>query len=155
MVARLNFSHGTTEEHAARIRSIRKASHRTGTPIGILVDLPGPKIRVGKVFPDPLFLREGSLLTLTGRRLVGNQNVVSISHRTILTQLRRGDSVYLEDGTVRLKVIELREGEAVCRVVMSGPLYSGKGVNLPEKNLKLSALTPKDIALTNLLLTKG
>ena len=144
-VARLNFAHGTVEDHAARIRSIRKASHDLKTPIGILVDLPGPKIRVGKVFPEPIFLREGNFLTLTGRRLVGNQNVVSVTHPTILRQLRRGDSVYLEDGTVRLKVNDVRDGDVICRVVMSGPLYSGKGVNLPEKELKLSALTPRDV----------
>ncbi len=146
-VARLNFAHGTVEEHAVRIRSIRKASHDLKTPIGILVDLPGPKIRVGKVFPEPIFLREGNFLTLTGRRLVGNQNVVSVTHPTIMRQLRRGDSVYLEDGTVRLKVSDVRDGDVICRVVMSGPLYSGKGVNLPEKELKLSALTPRDAYL--------
>ena len=154
-VARLNFSHGSTAEHAARIRSIRKASHETGTPIGILVDLPGPKIRVGRVVPEPIYLREGSLLTLTGRHLIGNQNIVSISHGTILPQLKRGDSVFLEDGTVRLKVIELRANEVVCRVVMGGPLYSAKGVNLPEKKLKLSALTPKDISLTKFAIEQG
>jgi len=154
-VARLNFSHGSTGEHAARIRSIRKASHDMEIPIGILVDLPGPKIRVGRVFPEPILLREGSLLTLTGRHLIGNQNVVSISHRNILTRLKRGDSVYLEDGTVRLKVIECKDEAVVCRVVMGGPLYSGKGVNLPERKLTLSAFTPKDVALTTFAIEQG
>ncbi len=154
-VARLNFSHGSTDEHAARIRSIRKASHDMKIPIGILVDLPGPKIRVGRVFPEPILLREGSLLTLTGRHLIGNQNVVSISHRSILKRLKRGDSVYLEDGTVRLKVVEPREEAVVCRVVMGGPLYSGKGVNLPERKLTLSAFTPKDFALTAFAVEQG
>src|SRR5208337_2851556 len=154
-VARLNFSHGSTGEHAARIRSIRKASHDMKIPIGILVDLPGPKIRVGRVFPEPILLREGSLLTLTGRHLIGNQNVVSISHPSILKRLKRGDSVYLEDGTVRLKVIEPREEAVVCRVVMGGPLYSGKGVNLPERKLTLSAFTPKDVALTAFAVEQG
>ena len=154
-VARLNFSHGSTGEHAARIRSIRKASHDMEIPIGILVDLPGPKIRVGRVFPEPILLREGSLLTLTGRHLIGNQNVVSISHRNILTRLKRGDSVYLEDGTVRLKVIECKDQAVVCRVVMGGPLYSGKGVNLPERKLTLSAFTPKDVALTTFAIEQG
>ena len=154
-VARLNFSHGSTGEHATRIRSIRKASHDMEIPIGILVDLPGPKIRVGRVFPEPILLREGSLLTLTGRHLIGNQNVVSISHRNILTRLKRGDSVYLEDGTVRLKVIECKDEAVVCRVVMGGPLYSGKGVNLPERKLTLSAFTPKDVALTTFAIEQG
>ena len=154
-VARLNFSHGTTEEHASRIRSIRKASRDMETPIGILVDLPGPKIRVGKVFPEPVLLREGSLLRLTGRHVIGNQNFVSISHPSILTRLRAGDSVYLEDGTVRLKVTEPGDDQVVCRVVVGGPLYSGKGVNLPEKKTTLTALTPNDVALTKFALNQG
>ena len=154
-VARLNFSHGTTIEHDARIRMIRKASHDSRTPIGILVDLPGPKIRVGKVLPEPVILREGSILRLTGRHLTGNQNLVSVSHPTILKQLKPKDSVYLEDGTVRLVVNEVREGDVICRVVMGGPLYSGKGVNLPEKKLRLSALTSRDTFLAKFAINRG
>ena len=146
-LARLNFSHGSAEEHTARIRLIRTVSHELRRPVGILVDLPGPKIRVGKVSPEPIVLLEGTFLTLTGRPVVGNQTIVSVSHPAILKQLKPGDLVYLEDGTVRLRVNELRDGEAICRVVMGGHLYSGKGVNLPQKKLKLSALTPRDIAL--------
>ena len=154
-VARLNFSHGSTGEHTARIRSIRKASHDLRTPVGILVDLPGPKIRVGRVQPDPTLLREGSLLTLTGRHLTGNQNAVSISHPTIMKQIKPGDPVYLEDGTVRLRVVELKDGDLVCRVVIGGPLYSGKGVNLPGRKLSLSALTSKDISLMKFAVEQG
>jgi len=154
-VARLNFSHGSMGEHAARIRSIRRASTDLTTPVGILVDLPGPKIRVSRVQPEPILLREGSLLTLTGRHLVGNQNVVSISHPTILRQIKPADAVYLEDGTVRLRVVELRDGDVVCRIVMGGPLYSGKGVNLPERKLSFSALTAKDISLMKFAVAQG
>jgi len=154
-VARLNFSHGSTGEHASRIRSIRKASRDMRTPVGILVDLPGPKIRVGKIQPEPILLREGNILTLTGRHVVGNQALVSLSHPTILTQLNAGDSVYLEDGTVRLKVVERRDEDVACRVIMGGPLYSGKGVNLPERKLALSALTSKDISLMDFAVEHG
>jgi len=146
-VARLNLSHGSAEQHAARIRLIRTVSSELGRPVGILVDLPGPKVRVGKVSPEPIFLLEGAPLTLTGKPVVGNQAIVSVSHPTILKQLTPGDLVYLEDGTVRLRVNELKNGEAICRVVIGGHLYSGKGVNLPQKKLKLSALTSRDIAL--------
>jgi len=146
-VARLNLSHGTTEEHTTRIRTIRTASRELMTPIGILVDLPGPKIRVGKVFPEPIVLREGALFTLTGRHVVGNQSIVSISHPKVLKELKRDDLVFLEDGTVRLKVNEIRNNDAICRIVRGGHLSSGKGVNLPEKKLSLSALTPRDIQL--------
>ncbi|HKM78340.1 MAG TPA: pyruvate kinase [Candidatus Bathyarchaeia archaeon] len=154
-VARLNLSHGTLEEHTTRICAIRTASQELRTPIGILVDLPGPKIRVGKVFPEPIVLREGAFLTLTGRHMVGNQSIVSISHPRVLKELKRGDLVFLEDGTVRLKVNEIRNSDAICRIVRGGHLSSGKGVNFPEKKLSLSALTPRDIQLLEFAVDQG
>ena len=90
-VARLNLSHGTLDEHAARMRLIRSVSRELKTSLGILLDLPGPKIRVGKVFPEPVELREGAQFTLTSRRIIGNQRAVSLSHPSILKQLRKGD----------------------------------------------------------------
>jgi pyruvate kinase len=146
-VARLNFSHGTIAEHAAHIRLIRAVARERKTAIGILADLPGPKIRVGRVSPEPAELRSGSQLILTARRLIGNQKIVSISHPSILRHLRKGNRVFLEDGTVRLEVLLARRDEAICRVMAGGLLSSGKGVNLPDKELKLSALTRKDVDL--------
>lgn len=154
-VARLNLSHGTPAEHAARMRSIRAVAKELKTPIGILLDLPGPKIRVGRVFPEPVDLREGSQLVLTARRIIGNQRIVSVSHPSILRELRKGDRVFLEDGTVRLTVQETRRDEAICRIVRGGALSSGKGVNLPDKKLKFSALTTKDTALLRFALQNG
>ena len=154
-MARLNLSHGTLEEHTTRICAIRTASQELRTPIGILVDLPGPKIRVGKVFPEPIVLREGAFLTLTGRHMVGNQSIVSISHPRVLKELKRGDLVFLEDGTVRLKVNEIRNSDAICRIVRGGHLSSGKGVNFPEKKLSLSALTSRDVQLLEFAVDQG
>ena len=145
-VARLNLSHGTLAEHTGRINLIREVAHKLKTTVGILIDLPGPKIRVGKVFPEPVELRVGSQIILTGRKIVGDQTIVSVSHPSVLKQLRKGDRVFLEDGTVRLAVLETREGDVTCRVVNGGHLSSGKGVNLPDKKLKLGALTPMDVA---------
>ncbi len=146
-VARLNLSHGTLVEHAARIKMIRAVSREMRTPIGILLDLPGPKIRVGRIYPEPVELREGTQLTLTARRVAGNQRIVSVSHPSVLRELRKGDRVFLEDGTVLLTVVEARRDEVICRVVRGGHLSSGKGVNLPGKKLKLGALTSRDVAL--------
>lgn len=144
-VARLNLSHGTLEEHAARINMVRSVSRKMRAPIGILLDLPGPKIRVGRIDPEPVELREGAHLTLTARRMIGNQKIVSITHPSVLRALRRGDRVFLEDGTVRLTVLEAGRREVLCRVVNGGHLSSGKGVNLPSKKLKTGALTSQDI----------
>jgi pyruvate kinase len=154
-VARLNFSHGTPAEHAAQIRLIRVVARQMQTAVGILADLPGPKVRVGKILPEPVDLKEGADLILTARRLVGNQRIVSVSHPSILKHLAKGDRVFLEDGTVTLEVIKARKGEALCRIVSGGPLSSDKGVNLPGKRLNLRALTPKDIALLKFAIANG
>jgi pyruvate kinase len=146
-VARLNFSHGTVEQHAAQIRLIRAVARKKKAAIGILADLPGPKIRVGRISPEPVELKSGSELVLTARRLVGNHRIVSISHPTIFRHLRKGDRVFLEDGTVRLEVLIAKKYEAFCRVVTGGPLSSDKGVNLPDKDLNLHAMTRKDVGL--------
>ena len=156
-VARLNLSHGTLEEHAARIRLIRTVSRELKTSLGILLDLPGPKIRVGRVFPEPMELREGAQLTLTSRRIIGNQRkmMVSISHPSILKELRKGDRVFLEDGIVELTVLQANKDQATCRIVRGGHISSGKGVNLPGKKLRLGALTKQDINLIGFAVENG
>jgi pyruvate kinase len=127
----------------------------SGIPIGILVDLPGPKIRVGKVSPEPIILRNGSQLTLTRRRVVGNPRLVSLSHPSVLRRLNKGDSVFLADGAMRLTVDHVRSDGAVCRVIRGGALFSGKGVNLPGKQLRLQTLARKDVSLMRLALKNG
>jgi len=154
-VARLNFSHGTVDEHAGIIRLIRIVARRKKAAIGILADLPGPKVRVGRISPEPVELKSGSQLILTGRRVVGNQQIVSLSHPSIIRELERGDRVFLEDGTVRLEVVRAEKDEAVCRIVTGGPLSSDKGVNLPGKDLNLHAMTRRDIVLLRFALAKG
>ena len=156
-VARLNLSHGTLEEHAARIRLIRTVSRELKTSLGILLDLPGPKIRVGRVFPEPMELREGAQLTLTSRRIIGNQRkmMVSISHPSILKELRKGDRVFLEDGIVELTVLQANKDQATCRIVRGGHISSGKGVNLPGKKLRLGALTKQAINLIGFAVENG
>ncbi len=156
-VARLNLSHGTLDEHVARIRLIRTVSRELKTSLGILLDLPGPKIRVGRIFPEPMELREGAQLTLTSRRIIGNQRkrMVSISHPSILKELRKGDRVFLEDGIVELTVMQANKDQATCRIVRGGHISSGKGVNLPGKKLRLGALTKQDINLIGFAVENG
>ena len=148
-------SHGTLEEHATRIRLIRTVSRELKTSLGILLDLPGPKIRVGRIFPEPVELQEGAQLILTSRRIIGNQRMVSITYPSILKQLRKGDRVFLEDGIVELTVLQARKDEATCRIVRGGHISSGKGVNLPGKKLRLGALTRQDISLIRFAIENG
>ena len=120
-----------------------------------MVDLPGPKIRVGEVWPEPTILREGSRLVLTGRSVVGNSKLLSISHPSVLRELSQGDQVSLEDGTIELAIEHATSGEAVCRVIRGGTLFSGKGVNLPGKPLRVNAPTKKDVSLMRFALKNG
>ena len=154
-VARLNLSHGTLDEHAARIRLIRQVSRELKTSLGVLLDLPGPKIRVGKISPEPVELQEGAQLILTSRRIIGNQRIVSVSHPSILKVLKKGDRVFLEDGIVQLDVLQANKDQATCKIVRGGHISSGKGVNLPGKALRLGALTKQDVSLLRFAVQNG
>ena len=146
-VARLNFSHDMAAEHSVRIERIRRVAQQLKVPIGILADLPGPKVRVGNVYPEPVRLKEGSQIVITGRRIVGNERIITVNPAKVLRWLERGDMIFLADGTIRLIVKRMRNEGAICRVLRGGELYSEKGVNLPGKNLGLNALTQNDVAL--------
>ena len=154
-VARLNLAHDTQADHATRIKLIRSVSRSLRKPVGILLDLPGPKIRVGLIRPEPVFLREGSTLVLTERSVVGNEKTVTVKPPAVVRKLNVGDPVFLADGTIRLVVRQTRKHAAVCRVVSGGPLLSGKGVNLPGKKLGLKALTRRDVELLQFALENG
>jgi pyruvate kinase len=154
-VARLNLSHDTTEEHAARVRRIRNVAKQLETPIGILFDIPGPKIRVGKISPEPIGLIEGDEVSLTGDRNVGNRRIIPLSHPEILRVLDVGDAIFLADGTIRLRVHRVMANEVLCRVIRGGNLFSGKGINLPGKKLGLRPLTHRDLILLQFALRQG
>ena len=147
-VARLNLAHGKETEHIVIIHRIRRMAKQVNKPIGILFDVPGPKIRVGKLSPNPLSLRPGQVVSIVGGKTSSNDApCIPISHSKFTRAVNPGDLVCLADGTIRLKVEARRGNELSCRVVRGGSLYSGKGVNVPGKNLGLHALTPRDISL--------
>ena len=124
-------------------------------PIGILFDLPGPKIRIGKLSPEPITLKENGLVTLTGRCTAGNRWIIPISHPKVLRYLNKDDVIFLADGTIRLVVAEVKTDGVLCRIIRGGVLFSGKGVNIPGKKIGLRALTPNDISLLRFALRQG
>ena len=143
-VARLNFSHGTKDEHQARIDLIRSASRESGTPVAILQDLAGPKIRIGDISPEPVELVPGQNFFLTTRPLVGNEKGCSVNTPEVIAVAPVGATVLLADGALELEVLEESADTLTCRVVVGGPLSSHKGLNLPGVSLPISALTAKD-----------
>lgn len=144
-VARLNFSHGTHDEHRQVIKTIHRLSEKKGRPVGILQDLAGPKIRVGPIKAGQAELKPNAKFVLTGREVVGNARRVSVSYKGLPQEVKAGDTILLADGSIELKVLENTEHDITCRVVIGGVLTSSKGLNLPQETLKIPIITEKDV----------
>ena len=143
-VARLNFSHGTHEEHLEKIRMIRKLTEELGKPVAILQDLCGPKIRVGKVQEPGMRFEPGQEIILTSEPIEGADNRVSVSYTNLPQEVKKDDQILLADGMMELVVSEIRETEIHCKVITGGSLTSYKGINLPSGTIKVPSLTEKD-----------
>ncbi|MFQ5926142.1 MAG: pyruvate kinase [Terriglobia bacterium] len=144
-VARLNFSHGEHGQHAQVIRDLRRLATLRKRPLAIIGDLPGPKIRTGRlVNGQPVELRTGQRLVLTGQAVVGNHRRIGITYRRLAQDVRPGNRILLADGLIELRVIEIRGREVLCRVINGGTLGERKGVNLPGAKLRIPPLTPQD-----------
>lgn len=143
-VARLNFSHGTPEEHERRIRLIREISERVGKTVAILQDISGPKMRIGDMARE-VNLVAGQPFTLTTRDVVGNEREASIPIATLPHCLAPGNRLFLNDGIIELVVVDTTETDIHCVVRSGGPLSSHKGLNIPDVSVDVSPVTPKDL----------
>jgi pyruvate kinase len=146
-VARLNFSHGTHEDHARTIKRVREASARLSQPIGILADLQGPKIRTGAlVDKKPVLLRAGQKFTISTVTRLGTSDGVSTTYKRMARDVSRGDRILMFDGLIELRVLSTTSNEVLTEVVNGGLLGEHKGINLPGVKLRIPAVTPKDHA---------
>lgn len=146
-VFRLNFSHGTRDAQRALYDTVRSIEADIGRPIGILMDLQGPKLRIGTFAEGPINLQSGDAFTLYLNPQTGNQHGVTLPHPEIFEVLRPGHELLLDDGKLRLKVTNTDEhGVAQTQVLVGGTLSDRKGVNVPQTQLPISALTEKDRA---------
>ncbi|MBS3907095.1 MAG: pyruvate kinase [Syntrophaceae bacterium] len=143
-VARLNFSHGTHEEHLRKIKEIRKLSDRLKKPVTILQDLSGPKIRVGKVKEGGIGLKRGEKFILTNRRILGDERGVSVTYPSLPMEVKSGDTLLLADGAIELQVLKSNGQDIECRVIVGGALTSNKGINFPTGTIRVSPFTKKD-----------
>jgi pyruvate kinase len=143
---RLNFSHGTHDDHQRSIRLIRQVSFELNQPVGILQDLQGPKIRLGRFEDGYIQLSKGDPFTLTSRALSGNQSISSITYEPLAQEVPNGSTILLDDGRVEMIVesVDKAQGDLHCRVVVGGVLSNNKGVNFPGVYLSIKALTDKD-----------
>ncbi|MBI5116981.1 pyruvate kinase [Candidatus Poribacteria bacterium] len=143
-VARLNFSHGTHADHERSFRMIRKLSEKLGKPIGIIGDLQGPKIRTGELADGPLTLRRGGVLIITTRKMNGAGDTISTTYTRLPHDVRHGDRILLDDGSIEVRVLRVENRDIHCRVVYGGALSAHKGINLPGVKISAPSLTPKD-----------
>jgi len=130
-VLRLNFSHGTREEHAELVEIAREASRRAGREVGLLGDLPGPKIRLGEIEGDVLHLRHGQSLTLTTDARPSERECLPVAWAGLPQAVGKNDVIYLADGSIRLRVTDTQDGEVGCKVETGGTVTSHQGLNLP------------------------
>ncbi len=143
-VARLNFSHGTHEDHAKNLAAIREAEQTWEKPIAVLQDLCGPKIRVGEMADGAIKLVTGSKIRIQAAPVVGNKDCISTISPEIIADLKIGAPVLLDDGLLELRVLEEGEEAVICEVMSGGLLKSSKGMNLPASSLSLPSITEKD-----------
>lgn len=143
-VARLNFSHGSHEEHKIKIDRIKKLRREMDLPIGIMLDTKGPEIRLGDIEGEVL-LKIGQKFILTSKDLIGNKQIASISYKDLYEDLKIGDKILIDDGLVELLVKSIEGEEIITEVKNSGTISSHKGVNVPGVDIKLPALTERDI----------
>ncbi|HEY9860178.1 MAG TPA: pyruvate kinase [Candidatus Obscuribacterales bacterium] len=143
---RLNFSHGTHEDHQRSIRLIRQTAFELNQPVGILQDLQGPKIRLGRFETGSIVLNKGDRFTLTSELIPGTQEISSVTYEPLADEVPEGAMILLDDGKVEMQVEKVNpcSRELHCRVVVGGTLSNNKGVNFPGVYLSIKALTDKD-----------
>ena len=144
-VFRLNFSHGTHDEHLEVVKAVREIAGRLGKPVALLQDLSGPKIRTGKVAGDVVELVKGARIAITtDASVAGTAELISTTYAALARDVKAGDQILLDDGNLELRVLGVSGERVECEVVDGGPLKSHKGMNLPGVALSTPAITDKD-----------
>ena len=143
-VCRLNFSHGSHEEHKGRMDLVKKLREELNMPTAILLDTKGPEIRTGKFDVPEVFLEEGQTFTITMKDVIGDKERCTVSYKGLANDVKPGDTILIDDGLVGLTVKEVNNDDIVCEVQNSGIVKNHKGVNVPGVKVNLPAITEKD-----------
>ena len=143
-VVRLNFSHGTLDDHLVTLQNVREASRLTGVELTILQDLQGPKIRIGDLSVPFIELKQGDQFIITTDQIIGGPGRVSTTHEHLTKDVQPGEPILLDDGRIRLRTVSVSGNDVVCDVVIGGRLSPHKGINLPGVSVTTSSLTEKD-----------
>lgn len=143
-VARLNFSHGTHEEHQVRIDTIKEVRERIGSATAILLDTKGPEIRTGKFDAPEVELVEGQTFTIKMEDIVGNHKECTVSYKNLYSDIKVGNTILIDDGLIELTVLDIQGTDIITRVENAGIVKNNKGVNVPNVKINLPAITEKD-----------
>ena len=143
-VCRMNFSHGSHEEHKGRMDLVKKIREELGQPTAILLDTKGPEIRTGQFDMPEVLLEEGQQFTITMKDVMGNKEMCTVSYKGLANDVKAGDTILIDDGLVGLTVKEVNGDDIVCEVQNSGIVKNHKGVNVPGVKVNLPAITDKD-----------
>lgn len=154
-VARLNFSHGTHEDHEKVLKTLRGLSQELQAPLTVLQDLQGPKIRIGKVQNNSIEVITGQKIIITTKSQLGDEKILSTDLLSLPRDVKVGATILLDDGNVEFRVESIKGDEVHCEVVVGGELKDHKGMNLPGVTLSVDCLTPKDLADLEFGLSRG
>jgi len=154
-VARLNFAHGTVQGHKEDIERIRAVASRLQRHCMIMADLPGPKIRIGKLLDEPLLMEKGNEIILTVKDFVGTPNKIPVEYKRLPESVNPGSLIFLNDGFIQLQVEKVSGEEVFCRTVIGGSLLSHKGLNLPGVKILADAVSDTDLEFVAFALQEG
>jgi len=154
-VARLNFAHGSLEEHKENIRNIRATAAKLNRYCQIMVDLPGPKIRIGKLIDEPLLLENGNEVILTTKDIISMVGRIPVAYKQLPDSVVPGSMVVLNDGFIQLRVEKVSGDDVYCRTIIGGPLLSRKGLHIPGAKIIADAVSDSDIELVDFALREG
>jgi len=143
-VARINFSHGTNDEHTSDIAAIRRLAQDEGATVAVMADLQGPKLRIGTIESEPLVLRRGDRVVLTSRKASKERDEIHLPHPEVIDGVSVGSTLLLDDGTLEFTVEEKKSDRLICQVVVGGELRSHVGITPPGELPHIAAITPKD-----------
>ncbi|WP_342304583.1 pyruvate kinase [Methanolobus sp. ZRKC5] len=154
-VARLNFSHGDMDNHRTIIKRIRAIAKELNRVVAIMADLPGPKIRVGVIQNEPMMLEKGQQVVLTSREVLGKDSLIPVQYKQITDSVTPGSPIYLNDGFIQLDCTRIEGEDIYCDVVIGGPLFSKKGINLPGSRLFINPITGRDLEIVDFGFEEG
>jgi pyruvate kinase len=154
-VARINFSHGDFDSHQRVMHNLRQSASAVGRRLAILADLPGPKMRLGQISPEPVELAPGASFSLTTEEVIGDASRASVSFAALPRTVKPGGTLLISDGLLQLEVIDVQGQTVNCRVIVGGELRSRKGLNLPGIDLGISAFTEHDRRCLEFALAQG